>query len=251
LRFRDRSAPAGSDEQPGLHPVIELRHNTQRLFSRRAIDDVAARQQGEASETRTAQKHAARRVGQQRCGILDKEAGINDRNTRFRPAHDLSNERTQGKIRIIARANDVPKIRGTLRLAPAPPQGTAPGRPDPVVSRDRAAGGAAARLRQWYRPPAVRLEQRPKFSRRSAKDRNRRSSAQKRLGLPVRQPCAPVGLDFSLHYPRLAPRSLLFGEHCVEGLSRTASLRCPGALRFPTISGTRPAERDASPPLQP
>lgn len=76
-------------EQPGLYPVIEVRHDTQRLFSRRAIDDVAARQQDEAPETRTAQKHPARRVGQQLCGILDKEATINARNTRFRLEHGL------------------------------------------------------------------------------------------------------------------------------------------------------------------
>jgi hypothetical protein len=44
----------------------------------------------------------------------------------------------------------------------------------------------------------------PNFLEDQRKYHNRRSSAQKRLGLPVRQPGAPVGLDFSLHYPRLA-----------------------------------------------
>ena len=88
-RARDRALGIGLGqavgiEQPRLHPVVELRHDAQRLLGGRPVDDVAAGEQGQRAEAcRIAQKQAARGIGQQLCRVLDEEAGIDTASTRF------------------------------------------------------------------------------------------------------------------------------------------------------------------------
>ena len=81
-RARDRALGIGLGqavgvEQSRLHPVVELRHDAQRLLRGWPVDDVAAGQQGKRAEAcGVAQEQAARGIGQQLCRILDEEAGI-------------------------------------------------------------------------------------------------------------------------------------------------------------------------------
>jgi hypothetical protein len=81
-RARDRALRIGRRqpvgvEEPSLHAIVEAGYNTQRVFGRRAVDDVATGQNRERPQARAGpQKLPARRPGQETGSFLGEQRRV-------------------------------------------------------------------------------------------------------------------------------------------------------------------------------